>query len=143
MKIVIEKITSTDFEPVSLLIDARVRYWEDATVNGVEDTDGQLIPCRDGDLWNPEIDFQTGHINGWPEGTTADIHYKVCDGGQYWLIDKIGRRVKYTSDYVPNGVCCMGDNGYGDYIILSVDDHGKIQNWNPCVDGDDWEDDPS
>ena len=34
-------------------VSAAVRYWEDATVNGTEDTDGALIPMREGHKWAP------------------------------------------------------------------------------------------
>lgn len=30
-------------------VSAQVRYWEDASVNGVFDDDGTLIPLRTGD----------------------------------------------------------------------------------------------
>ena len=62
-----------------LRVSAGVRYWEDASVNGVEDTDGTLIPFRKGDLWCPIIDLETGQIYDWPAGANAYIHYKVCD----------------------------------------------------------------
>ena len=68
-------------------IGAEVRYWEDATVNGQEDMDGTRIPCRNGKVWEPVIDLKTGHISNWPVGTEANIHYKVCDAGEYWLLD--------------------------------------------------------
>ena len=42
-----------DFEVKYLLAEAGVRYWEDAMVNGEEDTEGSLIPCRDGEYWKP------------------------------------------------------------------------------------------
>lgn len=31
---------------MKLKVEAGVRYWEDATVNGIEDVDGALIPCK-------------------------------------------------------------------------------------------------
>jgi hypothetical protein len=35
--------------PTHLHVKAGVRYWEDATVNGEEDTDGSFIPFRNED----------------------------------------------------------------------------------------------
>jgi len=105
-----------------------VRYWEDAEVNGVKDEDGSLIPCRDGDDWCPVIDIDTGIVQGWPEGTTADIHYKVCDDGEYALRDYAGDTVKRIEGYVPK-IMCPGDNGYGDYVIMQIDGSGKIHGW--------------
>jgi hypothetical protein len=42
-----------------------VRYWEDAIVNGVEDTEGTLIPLRNGDYWQIVIEFDTVIIQNW------------------------------------------------------------------------------
>lgn len=129
-----------EFFPVTLIISAHVRYWEDATINGVADEDGTLIPFRNGDVWEPHIDLAAGRVIDWPDGTTASIHYKVCDEGDYWLRDAGGRRAKYRSFYVPDALLCHGDRGYGDYIILNIDGTGKIADWKtPELDGQDWE----
>jgi hypothetical protein len=121
-------------------VSAGVRYWEDATVNGAEDTDGK-IPLRLGDTWEPVIDLRTGAIKDWPAGTTASVHYKVCDAGLYWLQDQDGKRIaKWRDYYVPDDFLCPCTNGYGDYIILEIDTDGKINGWrNPGVDDDEWE----
>lgn len=105
-----------------------VRYWEDATVSGVEDANGTLIPCRDGDCWAPLIDLETGIIQNWPIGTTADIHYKVCDDGQYALLDADRHIVKTIVGYVPS-IMCPAENGYGDYVIMQVGEDGQIADW--------------
>ena len=115
-----------------LKVQAGVRYWEDASVNGVEDEDGSLIPCRDGETWAPVIDLDTGIIQDWPADTIASIHYKVCDDGCYALLDADRKEVKSIDGYVPS-IMCPGDNGYGDYIIMTVGPDGAIQNF----DGDD------
>ncbi len=106
-----------------------VRYWEDATVNGVEDEDGTLIPFRQGSDWAPVIDVDAGVVVDWPHGTVADIHYKVCDDGAYTLesADKVA--IKHIFGYVPS-IMCPGGNGYGDYVIMSIDENGKIKDWN-------------
>jgi len=124
-----------------LVVEAGVSYWEDATVNGVEDTDGSLIPFGHGSHWCPVIELATGQIRDWPQGTTADIHYKVCDAGEYWLADEAGNRLaKWKGDYVPDNLLCVGDSGYGDYIILKVGTDGKIIGWSkPVLDNEEWE----
>ena len=125
--------------PKFLAVEAGVRYWEDATINGAEDAEGSLIPFRCGDEWCPIIKLQTGVIQDWPEGTEADIHYKVCDAGQYWLEDADGvRRWKYQGYYVPS-ILSPEENGYGDYIILHVFGDGSIRKWNGNVALEDWE----
>lgn len=126
-----------------LLVSAEVRYWEDARVNGVEDKDGSLVPHRsqDGKLWEPIIRLDDGVILDWPEGTMAEIHYKVCDQGLYYLLNDGKEQIaKYRGDYVPDDFLCHGDTGYGDYIIFDVDGSGKIQGWQrPEITVDDWQ----
>jgi hypothetical protein len=122
-------------------VDANVRYWEDASVNGVTDEDGSLIPGRQGDAWQVRIELATGRVENWPAGTTANIHYKVCDEGQYWLTDAAGNRVaKSRGHYVPDEFLCHGDNGYGDYIIMTVGGDGVIEQYRqPAIEPERWE----
>lgn len=124
-----------------LIVDAGVRYWEDSTVNGQVDADGGLIPFRVSDRWCPVIELATGKILDWPSGTTASIHYKVCDDGEYWLGNAAGlKTVKWKGSYVPCRLLCVGDFGYGDYIILTVDGDGIINGWErPIINADEWE----
>lgn len=116
-------------------VSAGVRYWEDAAVNGTEDAEGTLMPMRKGDDWAPVIRLADGAVMDWPQGTTADVHYKVCDAGEYWLLDDERKRVaKWAGFYVPNDFLCHGDNGYGDYIIFKVSADGLIAGWrSPAV----------
>jgi hypothetical protein len=122
-------------------VSAAVRYWEDSLVNGQEDSDGSLMPRTNGDLWEPVIDLETGQIQDWPQGTTADINYKVCDAGEYWLLDADKKRIaKWRSYYVPNKYLCHGYDGYGDYIIFNVADDGVISSFEkPVVNADEWD----
>ena len=115
-------------EPKYLKAECGVRYWEDATVNGVEDEDGSRIPFRSGDAWRPLIDLETGAIVDWPSGVTADIHYKVCDDGRYALLDADHHPLRDIDGYVP-GMLSPGGSGYGDYVIMKVDGEGRIENW--------------
>lgn len=111
-----------------LQVSAGARYCEDATVNGVEDENGDLIPFRNADYWEPKIHIETGKIVDWPKGTTASIHYKVCDDGAYKLLDSRNNLVKEIEGYVID-ILCPEENGYGDYIIMEIDESGQIMNW--------------
>lgn len=124
----------------TLEVRAEPRYWEDTTVCGAEDADGTRIPFREGDLWCPVIDLESGKVIGWPKGVTADIHYKVCDQGEYWLRDASGERVaKWRSHYVPDELLCHGDSGWGDYIIMTIQRDGSIVNWTcPEIHPEEW-----
>lgn len=127
------KITITEPKEVEafyLQVHAGVRYWEDATVGMIEDTEGDLIPCRNGEYWEPKIKIDTGIIVNWEQGKVADIHYKVCDDGKYSILDEDGQVITERACYVPN-ILCIDDDGFGDYIIMKVKDNGQIENWNP------------
>lgn len=133
-------ITITHREKVDarfLKVEAGVRYWEDADVNGVDDNEGTLIPCREGNFWKPTIDLDAGKIENWPAGTIANVHYKVCDAGVYALLDSERNVVKTIDGYVPN-ILWPAEPGYGDYINMSIGANGEIMDWR--VDLSDFED---
>ena len=128
-----------------LEVCATARFWEDATVNGVEDTDGTLMPMRENEHWRPVIRLADGALMNWPQGTTAHIYYKVCDEGEYWLLDDAQKRVAKWSDcYVPDAFLCQSHDGFGDYIRLKIGADGQIEEWRvpevrmvgSCNDGD-------
>lgn len=122
------KLTITETKEVNveyLQAYCGVRYWEDGKVNGEEDTEGK-IPCREGDIWKPLIKLKTGKIINWTQGTKASVHYKVCDAGEYALLDADKNEVKRIDGYVPV-IMCPGDSGYGDYVIMDINEDGQIQ----------------
>lgn len=119
-----------EVEIKTLVVKAGVRYYEDGIVNGIEDKEGTLIPCKEGELWCPIIDIDSGIIVNWKKGVKADIHYKVCDSGSYYLQDEKGDEVlMIENDYVPSCLCPT-ESGCGDYIILEIDENGKIEGFN-------------
>jgi hypothetical protein len=127
-------------QPKYIEVSAGVSYWEDAIVDGLEDAEGSRIPLRVGDKWCPVIRLKDGHIMGWPAGTTADVHYKVCDQGEYWLTTDNGRVAKWRGDYVPDDFLCQGNAGFGDYLVCKVGADGKIEGWKkPAIDKDWWQ----
>jgi hypothetical protein len=118
----------------TLHVDAGVRYWNDTEINGTADTEnGDNIPCKAGNRWQPVIDLETGQIMNWEKGKSADVHYKVCDDGNYYLKDEDGIMVtSIERDYVP-GILCPKERGYGDYIIMDIDENGFIQGWKADI----------
>jgi hypothetical protein len=128
-------------DAVYIEVKANVRFWDDADVNGEEDESGTLIPMRVENDWCPVIRLTDGVVEGWPAGTAADVHYKVCDEGEYWLLDANRKRIaKWGGYYVPEEFLCHGDRGYGDYIIMCIDGHGNVAEWtSPKIEDGDWE----
>lgn len=111
------------------------RFIEDAYINGdreLEDDPKMPFISHDflGDYhWDINIDIDKGLIENWPTGVKASIHYKVCDEGFYEIFDEKGEKLGYFNGYVPS-IMCPKDQGYGDYIIMDIDEYGNIQDWN-------------
>jgi hypothetical protein len=126
IKLKVEK----EVEIATIEVSANVRCWGDTTIDGVEDTDGSLVPCRDDDCWCPIIDIETGIIQNWMQGAKASIHYKVCDGCAFKIL-AVDNEVIFTREdgYVPK-LLCPKERGYGDYIIMDIDENGQIENWD-------------
>lgn len=125
----IEMTIKQEYDIKVLFAEIGVRYWEDGTVNGVEDTEGNLIPCRNGDTWDLRIDVETGKILNWKQGYAASVHYKVCDNGEYTIFDHLDRPVKTINGYVPKCLCPK-ENGHGDYVIMDISIDGFIDGWD-------------
>lgn len=113
-----------------LRCNAGVRYWEDTEVNGEDDDeDNPRIPCIDEEgRWNILIDIKNGQILNWTKGVTAKVFYKVCDDGIYTAYDNSMNVVYEIEDYVPD-LLAIDDTGYGDYIALTIDENGYIEDW--------------
>ena len=133
-----------------LKVDAGVLYWEDADINGTPDVDmyeckGNAIPrmpfavkvkdkpttniYSDHWRWQPTIDVEKGCIVDWPKGTTAHVHYKVCDDGTYHLLDPLKNIIISVESYVPY---CIGE--CGDYIVMDIDQDGNIDGFRFTAD---------
>jgi hypothetical protein len=124
----IELTVKREFEAKYLLAEVGARYWEDSSVDEVEDTDGDLIPCRVIDYWKPLILLETGQIVNWKKGVTASIHYKSCDDNTFKLLDEDHVIIKEIDGYVIK-MMCPKRNGYGDYVIMEIDEDGFIQDF--------------
>lgn len=128
--------TSMDIKTIR--VESHVRYWEDTDVNGEEDNkDNPTIPGANGEMWEIEIDTNTGKIKNWPKGTTADVHYKTCDENKIIFKDEFGDVLGEYECYVPDFLC-INDSGYGDYIIMEIEEDGKITDFS--FDDEDLED---
>jgi hypothetical protein len=128
-------------DAVYVEVDTPVRYPEDATVNGQEDENGDLMPFLINGRWRPRIRLDDGVVMDWPPSVVAEVHYKVSDAGEYWLQNADGVRVaRWSGYYVPDTFLCHGDRGFGDYIIFRVGGDGCINGYRrPVVDLSEWE----
>ena len=134
-------------------VNAGPRYFEDAEVNGENDISYEeqqnglkpKMPCVKAVevergiftkkmvteyRWCLEIDGDTGKILNWEKGTEAVAYYKVCDDCMIeYFVD--GRFVCNNDGYwyVPDFLC-LDDEGYGDYMDITIDKEGQIKNWS-------------
>lgn len=129
MKAIISTLQEVDIR--FLAIDAGVRYWEDGKINGrQDDADAPSMPFSESGRWRIIIDIDSGVIVNWPKGATASVHYKVCDDGIYELRSANNELIKrIDNDYVPS-VLCPDEPGYGDYIIMTINEYGCISGWD-------------
>lgn len=121
-------------------VHAAVRYWEDGWLNGKQDSEG-TVPLRVGEDWRPTIELASGRILDWPEGVELRTCYKVCDAGEYWLLDAGRKRIaKWKGSYVPaQFLDHEGGGSVSDYIVLNVGADGLIKGWTqPFVDAERW-----
>ena len=143
----IEVIKKVKVNACKIKVDAGVRYWQDGRINGERDKDCEEegnypdMPCAEyiGEQnrylrannwrWKPIINIEDGKIENWIAGTQADIHYKVCDDFLCEVLDAGGNVVLEYDGYVPQIMYPEGD-GYGDYIIMHIDENGMIENWD-------------
>lgn len=124
-----------EVELKTLHVFAHVRGFDDFVINGVEQEDGKNIPCMQGEIWKPVINVDTGQILNWEQGKAAEVHSKICDSGSYFLKDESGETMlKIENNYVPE-MLSPKENGYGDYIILDIDENGFIDGWRCTLEG--------
>lgn len=129
------KITVTrsiEVDAMFLKAECGVRYWDDAEVNGQQEgEDSPTIPFASprNETWTPVIELATGRVLDWPAGTTASVHYKVCDAGRYSLLDAEKSELVTIDGYVPR-IMCPKEHGYGDYVIMDIGADGQIADWS-------------
>lgn len=103
--------------------------FEDAEVNGENDNEDEPnIPCYESGRWNILIDIKTGKVLNWKQGVDARVYYKVVDEGVYTMYDNSMRKVDEYEGYVPD-LMSLDDNGYGDYMNLTINEDGFIEDW--------------
>lgn len=93
--------------------------------HGEEDIPADF-PGRIADVWHATIDIDTGKVHKWPIGRVGECSMKVVDQGNYYLLNKAGKKLaEIEGDYVPD--CIPGS--YGDYIEFNIDGDGIVNGW--------------
>lgn len=114
---------------VRINVVASVRFPEDASVDGVQEIAEtprmpHLLKVGSGYDWNITINSKSGIIEDWPQGVTAKTWYKVCDMCRIAIAGQV-----HYNGYVPRFLA-LDDEGYGEYIYLTIDGMGKVEKWD-------------
>ena len=143
MKVIVNRPVEIDVK--HLFVKARVRYPEDSTLRNLpeydwieDDANQPKMPCM-GYIecnritsswhWCPVIELETGRIINWTQGVCASISYKVCDEFECYITDSDDQIVVKYEGYVPSFMA-IDDEGYGDYVYLTINEDGYIENWS-------------
>lgn len=86
------------------------------------------MPFVIGRRWLIEVDIKKGCALNWPKAVRVRVNYKVCDEGIYRIYDSNKKLIKEKEGYVPD-IFSQDDTSFGDYVCMSIDDEGLIQNW--------------
>jgi hypothetical protein len=118
------KITKT----ISVEVDAEYLGIIVPVLNGDEDIPYDF-PLRINDNWSALVQIDTGRILMWPCIKGGLLQMKICNRGDYRLLDSnFDLITRIQDDYVPNNLI---PGEYGDYIDLHIDEKGYITNWDP------------
>lgn len=116
MKVTVNRPTKIEVKWVNVILP--IHY-------GTEDMPMDF-PLRDDELWSAVIDVDTGIIQDWPNGQSGEFYMKVCDSGEYYLMNGDAETVAEIKDYVPHGLI---PGEYGDYVNFKINSGGRINNW--------------
>lgn len=136
-------VGKTKYPDGLLYVRTHIRHCEDADIDNITDIDDfqmregavSLMPCmtyneETGEyFWEPIIDVSNGKIINWKKGKTANVCYKVVDECALKYQKPNGTQTEYVEDYVPDFLS-PDENGYGDYMYMSIDENGYIADWN-------------
>lgn len=117
---------------MTLELKAHVRHFEDCDM---KDLDGNnifskhRIPFRIGEYWMPVIDLEKGVILNWNGNIRLTTYFKVYDECSFKIVSNGKTLFEQIDDYVPS-ILSIDDNGYGDYIYMTINEKGEILNWD-------------
>lgn len=92
------------------------------------------IGYKESEYFEIIIDLDKGKVINWPKNFTLITYFKICDDGEYVFLDKKMNEIvnitkEYDQYYVPSFLS-IDDNGYGDYLYITILGGGKIHNFD-------------
>ncbi len=120
----------TDYYINVIKFDGKECSWKDkSTVPSFVKMLGDLDEIDPNYEVSLEIDAESGKLLNHDFGHKIELYNKVVDEGTYTLFDTEVGETKTIQDYVIPGLDTYS-NGYGDYIILDIDENGFIKGWD-------------
>ena len=141
-----------------ILVDMHVRYWEDCEIDGREFEEDESDEEEIKDLltrWDPEykiglvdgevirliINPETGKVENYLGKREIKMYFKVCDECTWVMTERKSNGINPTdaydvtilgeeNDYVPDFLS-IDDEGYGDYVNITIGKDGIIKDWDP------------
>ena len=131
-----DEIESTDVRKSIRYVKAVIEpiSFETSYVNGKKDSNKNtkmpgIYENEDGKKLSIEIDLETGKVINWPNGTYAQMSYKVGDYGEYTMYDKDWKRLCVYEGYVPELFQLEEKEKNGDWFSIKIGKDGKIKNF--------------
>ena len=90
-------------QPKYLKVEADVRYWDGATINGTSSEQGENVPFKNGATWEPVIDLDQGLVVNWPQGVIADFH--AAENMIRGMIDMINPKKRFFAPSLRMVIC--------------------------------------
>lgn len=131
-----DEIESTDVRKSIRYVKAVIEpiSFETSYINGKKDSNKNtkmpgIYENEDGKKLSIEIDLETGKVINWPNGTYAQMSYKVGDYGEYTMYDKDWKRLCVYEGYVPELFQLEEKEKNGDWFSIKIGKDGKIKNF--------------
>jgi hypothetical protein len=122
MKLSVMKEVEIDAVKVRIEFSPQYMDEEDCVFN-------ENTPMLENGVFSITYNIETGIIDDWPKNESFECYEKVTDGGSYYLLDSEGVELaSIIENYVPDCV----NNEYGDYVIISINDDGILENLRPA-----------
>ena len=119
MKISVVRRCTLEFNAIRVV--AVLRHAPEDAPNGMFGLVGDTLSL----VLNLDDDACAAMIRGWT-GPAMSLHSKVCDRCSVYLLNGDDVVASREDDYVP---AFMPGTHYGDYLILDIDEDGRVLNW--------------
>lgn len=126
---------------ISIPYDKEDRFglftFDNGIVSELERTDGYVPPLFNNETKTLEvtIDLIKQKVIDWKkENGFIHMWAKVCDTGTYTLLDANKKPLYQIKGYVPIALIPPYEEGYGDYLELTIETDGSLPQWKSQID---------